>query len=146
MMETEKKPVTLTIAWLVLLVMGLLMVLGGLESMLLAYRNSNEAIVGVSLQSLAQINPDLPKAIRGRRATAAFYAVSCGLLVAWVAATAFRKRQKWSWYALLCSLGVGAILSLLRIPLLDYRPGAESAGIILAVLVLALAISWRDFR
>ena len=66
--------------------------------------------------------------------------------MAWVAATAFRKRQKWSWYALLCSLGVGAILSLLRIPLLDYRPGAESAGMILAVLVLALAISWRDFR
>lgn len=145
-METEKKPVTLTIAWLLLLVMGLLMVLGGLESVLIAYRGSDQAIVGVSLQSPAQINPDLLKALRGRRATAACYAVSCGLLVAWVAATAFRKRQKWSWYALLCSLGVGAILSLLRIPLLDYRPGAESAGMILAVLVLALAISWRDFR
>jgi len=146
MMETEKKSVTLTIAWLILLIMGLLMTLGGLESMVFAYRGSDDPIMGVSFQTLAQLNPDLPKAIRGRRATAAFFATSCGLLVAWVAATAFRKHQKWAWYALLCSLGVGAVLSILRVPLFDYRPGAASAGVILIALVLALGISYRDFK
>jgi lysylphosphatidylglycerol synthetase-like protein (DUF2156 family) len=145
-METEKRSVTLIIAWVMILIMGLLITLGGLESMIVAYRSSNDSLAGVSFQTLAQINPDLPKVIRARRATAAFYATSCGLLVAWIAVTAFRKRQKWSWYALLCSLGVGAVLSVLRVPLLHYRPGAESAGVILLVLVLALGISYRDFR
>jgi hypothetical protein len=145
-METEKRSVTLIIAWVILLIMGLLITLGGLASMTVAYRSSNDSLAGVSFQTLAQINPDLPKAIRARRATAAFYATSCGLLVVWIAVTAFRKRQKWAWYALLCSLGIGAVLSILRLPLLDYRPGAETAGVMLIALVLALGISYRDFR
>jgi hypothetical protein len=145
-MDAERKPLTLTFGWLLLMAVGLLITLGGLEAMFIAYFSSDDSISGVSLQALAQLNPDLPKAIRGRRATAAFYAVSCGILLAWVAATAFRRRQKWSWYALLCSIGVGTVLSILRIPLLDYRPGAETAGSILVALLLALAVTYRDFR
>jgi hypothetical protein len=145
-MDAERKPLTLTFGWLLLMAVGLLITLGGLEAMFIAYFGSDDSISGVSLQALAQLNPDLPKAIRGRRATAAFYAVSCGTLLAWVAATAFRRRQKWSWYALLCSIGVGTVLSILRIPLLDYRPGAETAGSILVALLLALAVTYRDFR
>jgi lysylphosphatidylglycerol synthetase-like protein (DUF2156 family) len=146
MMDAERKSLTLTFGWLLLMALGLLITLGGLEAMFVAYFGSTDSISGVSVQTLAQLNPDLPKAIRGRRATAAFYAISCGILLAWVAATAFRRRQKWSWYALLCSIGVGAILSILRIPLLDYRAGAEAAGSILVALLLALAVSYRDFR
>jgi hypothetical protein len=145
-MDAERKPLTLTFGWLLLMAVGLLITLGGLEAMFVAYFSSDDSISGVSLQALAQLSPDLPKAIRGRRATAAFYAVSCGILLAWVAATAFRRRQKWSWYALLCSIGVGTVLSILRIPLLDYRPGAETAGSILVALLLALAVTYRDFR
>jgi len=145
-MDAERKSLTLTFGWLLLMAVGLLITLGGLEAMFVAYFSSDDSISGVSLQALAQLSPDLPKAIRGRRATAAFYAVSCGILLAWVAATAFRRRQKWSWYALLCSIGVGAVLSILRIPLLDYRPGAETAGSILVALLLALAATYRDFR
>lgn len=146
MMDAERKPLTLTFGWLLLMAVGLLITLGGLEAMFVAYFSSDDSISGVSLQALAQLNPDLPKAIRGRRATAAFYAVSCGILLAWVAATAFKRRQKWSWYALLCSIGVGTVLSILRIPLLDYRPGAETAGSILVALLLALAVTYRDFK
>jgi hypothetical protein len=145
-MDAEKKSLTLTFGWLLLMAVGLLITLGGLEAMFVAYFGSTDSVSGVSMEKLAQLSPDLPKAIRGRRATAAFYAISCGILVAWVAATAFRRRQKWSWYALLCSLGVGTILSILRIPLLDYRAGAEAAGSILVALLLALAVAYRDFR
>jgi hypothetical protein len=145
-MDAEKKSLTLTFGWLLLMAVGLLITLGGLEAMFVAYFGSADSVSGVSMEKLAQLSPDLPKAIRGRRATAAFYAISCGILVAWVAATAFRRRQKWSWYALLCSLGVGTILSILRIPLLDYRAGAEAAGSILVALLLALAVAYRDFR
>jgi multisubunit Na+/H+ antiporter MnhB subunit len=145
-METEKRSVTLVIGWVMILIIGLLMTLGGLVSMTVAYRSTNDSLAGVSMQTLEQINPDLPKVIRARRATAAFYATSCGLLVTWISVTAFRNRQKWAWCALLCSLGIGAVLSILRVPLLEYRPGAETAGVMLIVLVLALGISYRDFR
>lgn len=145
-MDAEKRSLTLAFGWLLLTAVGLLITLGGLEAMFIAYSRSDDSISGVSMQTLSQLNPDLPKAIRGRRATAAFYATSCGILMAWVAATAFRKRQKWAWYALLCSIGAGAILSILRVPLLDYRPGAEAAGSILVALLLALAVTYRDFK
>jgi Ca2+/H+ antiporter len=145
-METEKRSVTLIIAWVILLIMGLLMTLGGLESMFVAYRTTDGSFAGVSLQTLSQVNANLPTEIRARRATAASYATSCGLLVTFIAVTAFRKRQKWAWYALLCSLGIGAALSILRVPLLDHRPGAETAGATLLLLLIALGISYRDFR
>ncbi len=145
-MDAERGSLTLTFGWLLLMAVGLLIALGGLEAMYVAYFGSTDTISGVSMERLAQLNPDLPKAIRGRRATAAFYAISCGILLAWVAAAAFRRRQKWSWYALLCSVSLGAILSVLRIPLLDYRAGAETAGAIFVALILALAVSYRDFK
>ena len=37
-METEKKSVTLTVAWVLLLIIGLLIVLGGAGSMVLGFR------------------------------------------------------------------------------------------------------------
>jgi hypothetical protein len=145
-MDTEKRSVTLIIAWVIFLIMGLLMTLGGLGSMYVAYSGVNESLAGVSLQTLSQVNPDLPNELRARRATAAFYAATCGMLVTWIALAPFRKRQKWAWYALLCSLGIGSALSLLRIPLLNHRPGAEPASAILVLLLIALGISYRDFR
>ena len=145
-MDAERRSLTLTFGWSLLLAIGLLITLGGLESAFIAYFGSDDSISGVSMEKLAQLSPDLPKAVRGRRATAACYAVSCGILVAWMAVSAFRRRQKWSWYALLCALGVGTILSILRIPLLGYRPGAEAAGSILVALLLALAVTYRDFK
>lgn len=145
-MDSEKRSMTLKIGWLLLTAMGLLITLGGIESLVVAYRGADDPIMGVSMERMAELNPDLPKAIRGRRATAAFYATSCGLLVAWIATTAYRQRQKWAWYALLSSVGLGAVLSVMRIPLLDYTPGAQTAAAILVVLIVALAISYRDFR
>jgi hypothetical protein len=145
-METQKRPVTLVIAWVLLLIMGLLMTLGGLGSMYVAYSGIGESLAGVSSQKLAELSPGLPTEIKARRATAAFYATSCGLFVIWISTAAFRNRQKWAWFALLCSLGIGAVLSILRIPLLDHRAGAEPAGLILIVLIIALGISYKDFR
>ncbi len=145
-MEAEQKSVTLMIAWIILLILGMLTVLGAAESMIFGYRGGNETIEGTSFQALERINPELPKALRARRITAASYALTCGVLVSWIAVTAFRKRQKWAWYALLCSVGLGSVLSTLRAPLMDYRPGMQVPGITLIVLLIALAVSYRDFK
>ncbi len=145
-METEKKSATLTIAWVILLLMGLLMILGGAGSMYVGFSGGDEVIAGMPAHTLAQTNPELPLALRGRRITAAAYALTCGVLISFIAVTAFRGRQKWAWYALLCSVGLGSVLSTLRAPLMDYKPGMQVSGITLIVLLIALAISYRDFR
>ena len=145
-METEKKSATLTIAWVILLLMGLLMILGAAASMYVGFSGGDEVIAGMPSHALAQTNPELPLALRGRRITAACYALTCGVLISWIAVTAFRGRQKWAWYALLCSVGLGSVLSTLRAPLMDYKPGMQVSGITLIVLLIALAISYRDFR
>ena len=145
-MENPKKSLTLSIAWIVLLVFGVLMSIAGIGSLAEAYRGSDPFLAGVSYDQLATLNPQIPNMLRGRRATAASLGVTCGMLLCWIAATAFRRREKWSWYALLSAFGLGSILSILRVPVLGYRAGAETAGVFLAILVITLAISYRDFR
>lgn len=145
-MAEEKKSWTLTVGWLLMLVIGLLITLGGLESMSIAYRATQDRIAGVSLADLAKLSPDLPNVIGGRRATASFFATSCGLLVCWISLTAYKRGEKWAWYALLSSLGIGTILSILRIPLLGMTAGAGSAASLLGAMLIALLISFRDFK
>lgn len=145
-MAEEKKSWTLTVGWLLMLVIGLLITLGGLESMSIAYRATQDRIAGVSLADLAKLSPDLPNAIRGRRATAASLAITSGLLICWVAAAAYKRGEKWAWYALLSSLGIGTILSILRIPLLGMSSGAGTPAVMGGVMLVALLISFRDFK
>ena len=145
-MENQKKSLTLSIAWIVLLVLGILMSIEGIGSLSQAYRGTDPFLAGVSYDQLTALNPDIPNMLRGRRATAASLAVTCGILLCWIAATAFRRREKWSWYALLSAVGLGSILSILRVPVLGYSTGAETAVVFLVVLMIVLAISYRDFR
>jgi hypothetical protein len=144
--ENPKKSLTLSIAWIVLLVFGILMSIAGIGSLSEAYRGADPFLAGVTYDRLADLNPEIPNMLRGRRATAASLGVTCGMLLSWIAATAFRQREKWSWYALLSAFGLGSILSILRVPLLGYRAGAEIAAVFLVVIVITLAVSYRDFR
>jgi len=145
-MAGQKASVTLRIAWILLLLMAVLMTLGGAASLGVAYWGQGDVISGVSLEEMAQLNPGLPNAIRGRRATAATFAITCGLLIGWIALTAFRRGEKWAWFGLLSAVGAGAVLSALRISLLGTTLGAGTPIAILVVLLVALAVSWRDFR
>jgi len=145
-MENQKKSLTLSVAWIVLLALGILMSIAGLGSLAEAYRGKSPFLAGVTYDQLASLNPEIPNMLRGRRATAASLGVTSGMLVCWIAATAFRRREKWSWYALLSAVGFGCILSILRVPVLGSRAGAEAAGVVMVILLFALAISFRDFR
>ena len=140
------KSTALTVGWILLLILGVLIILGGLESLYLAYWGFGDAPAGVRLSDLAKLNPELPAALRGRRATAASLAITCGLLLCWTALTAFRRRERWAWYALLCCFGCGAVLSLLRILAIGTKAGASGPGFALVILLIALSITYREFR
>ncbi len=145
-MENAKRPVTLMIGWIMLLILGILIAVGGLGSLTFAYRSGDDAPAGVSMQELAKINPELPVALRGRRATAATLAVTIGILILWIAAVPYRRGEKWSWWALLSSIGLGAVLSIFRITFLGTRLGVGPAVFFLCWAIVALAISYRDMR
>ncbi len=140
------KSIAFKVGCILLTLLGILILLGGLESLYLAYWGFGDAPAGVQLSDLAKLNPALPAALRGRRATAASLAVTCGILLCWIALTAFRHRQRWAWYALLFSFGVGAVLSLLRISVLGSMAGAAAPGIALITMLVALAVSYPGFR
>jgi hypothetical protein len=144
-METPKRSITLTIGWVLLVILGALLTLGGLGSFGVAYFEGEEFVGTTPVEELAKVSPELPTAVRGRRATAAAFAFSSGVMLCWIAATAYRRREKWAWYALITSLGLGTALSILRISMIGITAGASTAGIILGVLLVALLISYRDF-
>jgi hypothetical protein len=140
-----RKSKTLVVGWVLLLLVALALVAGGVASLVTAYARGNDLIAGVSLNDLAVVNPRIPDAIRGRRATASFYAFACGVLLAWIALTAFRRGEKWAWRAILTALGLGCLLSLLRVPLLGTSATVDATGILI-ILAIALLVSARDFR
>jgi len=145
-MEDQMKSLSFTIGWVLLLILGVAIAGAGLASLMVAYRGANDRIAEIGFETMARMDPDLPNAIRGRRATAATWAISCGLLLCWIALTAFRRGEKWAWLAVGTSLGAGCLLSLLRVPLLDLRAGAAAASIVLGILVVALFVSYRNFK
>jgi hypothetical protein len=53
---------------------------------------------------------------------------------------AYRRGEKWAWWALLVPLGLSQLLSLCRLLTLGSAPGAVGAGIILVPLLLGLLV------
>jgi hypothetical protein len=145
-MESAQKSITLKIGWILLLLLGLYLILGALGSLAVAYTSVEEDQLGsLRVSELAKVSPSAAAAVRGRRATSASLSFACGVMVCWIAATAYRRREKWAWYALLTSVGIGSALSIFRISMIGITQGAGIAGIMLAVLLAALLISYRDF-
>jgi hypothetical protein len=145
-MKKQGSSVTLRIGWVLLVALGGLIVFGGLESLYVAYFGMGDAPAGVTLSELAKVDPDLPAALRGRRATAASLAVTCGVLLCWIAATAFRRAEKWARSAVLCAFALGALLSIARMAAIGTRAGTSAGIFALVVVIVALAVSYRDFR
>ena len=86
------------------------------------------------------------KATGGRRATAAVLSFTSGVFLVWIALVPFRRGERWAWRAVATSLGLGALLSILRLPMLDTRLGAGAAVFVLVWVVAALLVSYRDFK
>lgn len=144
-MTNGRRSMTLTIGWVLLAILGFGLAAGGVASTLTAYRGT-ETIAEVPLERFSDFNADLPTVLRGRRATAASFALTSGLLLLWLAVQPFRRGEKWVWWAVLTSVGIGCAASLLRLPMIGLRLGTGSSAAILVVAVLALAISYRDFK
>ena len=134
-----------TISWVLLLVVALLIVLGGTASATIAYFASGANDMITESTSLDDINvsEEVSTALRGRRGTAAAFALGFSVLMLWVIVGPYRKGEIWSWWAIFCSTAILAAVIMLRVPSLDSSQGAMTGLLLLIVVVVALLLDVR---
>jgi hypothetical protein len=134
-------------SWIILLVVVVGIALLSLQSLRIAYTgNQDNLTTGFTLEHLRatgdQIREhggeDAIKAFKGRRATAATWALAYALLALTVVLGPYRRGERWAWWALLVSLGVSQLLSILRAPMLGTTLGVGAPGILLAFALIGL--------
>ncbi|HXG91678.1 MAG TPA: hypothetical protein VNN73_04830 [Blastocatellia bacterium] len=77
-------------------------------------------------------------AFRGRRATAATWALAFALLAITVVLGPYRRGERWAWWALLITVGLSQLLSLARVLALHSSFGTGAPATILAFTLLGL--------
>ena len=128
-------------SWVVLLVLAALLTFASANAMSVPLRRAPDQLTpAYSVAQLASADPEAADAVRGRRVTAATWALGYALLMAFLVLVPYRRGERWAWWALLVSLGGSQLLSLLRVPMLGTTLGAAAAGIPLAVLALGLLL------
>jgi len=127
-------------SWIILLVVLGAITLLSLQSMRIAYTGTRDNIT--TQYTLDQVREaggeEAVKAIKGRRATAATWALGYALLGIAVVWVPYRRGERWAWWALLVSLGVSQLLSLARAVMLGTTFGLGAPGLILAFALLGL--------
>lgn len=127
------------VSWVILLVLAGAITFFSITSAMTAYGGGPDALTpGFSLEQLETVNADASAAVRGRRVTAATWALAYGILLAYVVLVPYRRGERWAWWALLLSLGIAQLLSIARVLALGMSQGAGTSGILLAMLLLGL--------
>src|SRR4051812_24650878 len=127
-------------SWVLLFVVLTATAILAVQSLRIAYTSPQESIApGYTLEQVrATAGEDAVKAVRGRRATAATWALGYALLGLFVVLVPYRRGERWAWWALLVTMGLPQLLSLLRAPMLGTMQGIQTPGILLALTLLAL--------
>ena len=136
-------------SWVILLVVSGAIVLFSAESLWIAYTGKPDRLTPeYSLTQIGEQGGDQAvKAFRGRRATAATFAMGYALLALAVTWIPYRRGEKWAWWALLVSLGLSQMLSLARAVMLVTTAGVSTPAVLLAFVLLGLlAGAPRMFR
>jgi hypothetical protein len=127
-------------SWVILLMVAAAITVLSAQSLRIAYTNKPDSLApGYTLTQIQdQGGDEAVKAFRGRRATAATWALGYGLLALAVILGPYRHGERWAWWALLLSLTLSQLLSLLRAIALATTAGLGAPGIVLAIALLAL--------
>ncbi len=127
-------------SWVILLVLVVAIAFISIGSLRVAYTSNQDRIAsGFTLEQAREVGgEEAVKAIQGRRATAATWALGFALLAAWVVLVPYRRGERWAWWALLVSLGLSQLLSIARVLMIGGTQGTGASGIVLAFLLLGL--------
>jgi len=136
-------------SWVILLVVSIAILLLSAQSLGVAYGGRADGLTPeYTLTQIQEHGGDQAvKAFRGRRATAATWAMAYALLAIGVIWVPYRRGEKWAWWFLLISLGLSQFLSLGRAVTIATIAGTAAPSILLAVSLLGLlAGTPRIFR
>lgn len=127
-------------SWVILFVVLVATALLAIQSLRIAYTGPQDNIAqGYTLEQVRATGGDeAVKALKGRRATAATWALGYALLGLFVVLVPYRRGERWAWWALLVSLGLSQALSLLRVPMLGTTQGIGASNTLLTLMLLAL--------
>jgi len=129
-----------TASWVLLLVVGVLMLLGSLVSLGVAYGTDRDEIGPASLSEVSAGRPEVATALRARRATAAAYAAGFATLFLAIVLGPYRRGDVWAWRAVAVGTVVVAVLILLRIPLLGLQLGSTAGGTATAAIIQLVVV------
>lgn len=127
-------------SWVILLVVSGMLLLASAQSLWIAYTGGQDGLTReYTLTHIGEQGGDQAvKAFRGRRATAATWAIGYGLLAIAVIWAPYRRGEKWAWWALFVSLGLSQFLSLGRAIMLGTTVGTATPAVLLAFVLLGL--------
>jgi len=127
------------VSWALLLLLVAALIFIPVVSAMNAFGKAPDSLTpSYSVQDLEATNAEAATAVRGRRVTAATWALGYGLLALYVVLVPYRRGERWAWWALLLSLGISQLVSLARVPVLGTQQGAAASGMLLALLLLGL--------
>jgi len=127
-------------SWVILLVVSGSIFLLSAQSLRIAYTGAPDTLAGeYTLTQIQEHGGDQAvKAFRGRRATAATWALGYALLAIAVIWVPYRRGEKWAWWAVFLSVGVSQLLSLARALTLATTVGTGAAAVLFAFVLLGL--------
>ena len=127
-------------SWVILLVVSAAIILLSAQSLWIAYSGGPDTLTPeYTLTQIGEQGGDQAiKAFRGRRATAASWALGYGLLALVVIWIPYRRGEKWAWWALFLSMGISQLLSMARVVALGSTVGAGTAAALFAFVLLGL--------
>ncbi len=134
-------------SWIILVVVVAAVALISLQSLRIAYTGNQDSLIpGFTLDLIREHGgEDAVKAFKGRRATAATWALAYALLALPLVLGPYRRGERWAWWALLISMGVSQLLSILRAPMLGTTSGTNASAILLAFALLGLLAGAPQF-
>ncbi len=131
-----------TASWIVLVFVGALVMLGAAASASLAYRGEFP-VGGVSVAEIASGREAVLLGLRGARGTAAAWAAGWAALFVAVVLGPYRRGDVWSWWGILVSTVLLALVAGVRLPLIGARAGTGEPFVLLSVVVIALLLDVR---
>jgi hypothetical protein len=146
-------------SWIVLTVVGGVWLVLSLFSANTAYRlPQSDTVGGHSFAPTARLRADgqpvptleasdaVKIALRARRGTAAAHSAGFATLYLCVVLVPYRRGDTWAWWAILGSMGVLLLVTLLRLPTLHTTQGLAVAAALFALSVLALLLDVGRLR
>jgi len=123
----------------VLSLVAVAIIYGSLQSVAVGFADRPDRIGSITFDQLRGMGAeDAVQAIRGRRVTAATWALGYGVLFAWVVLRPYRRKEHWAWWALLASLLISQIISIARVLFIGGAVGTGTSAMLLAFGLLGL--------